>query len=284
MQASVHYDYTTIGHVTIDVLAGGTRRAGGSAFYSALQAARLGKRALVVTRGVSDEVRALLEPHRRELSLHVLPAASTTTLQTSGMGAERRQRVLAWAGPIAEDLELDTTILHVAPVARETPRGWRGRAGFVGLTPQGLVRRWSGEGAAMELGDDRPAALAPARWDALVVSKHERAACAQLIERSRVLGAPAAITAQGAPTTVILPDGPELLCDVATLGRVCDDLGAGDVFAAAFFIALAEGRGARAAAAFGSAAAAIRLEGTGAHAIGDRRAIQARARQLQGER
>ncbi len=55
-----------------------------------------------------------------------------------------------------------------------------------------------------------------------------------------------------------------------------DDLGAGDVFAAAFFVALHEGLPAERAAAFGNAAAAIRIEGSGADAIGDRRAIETR--------
>ncbi|HXW58194.1 MAG TPA: PfkB family carbohydrate kinase [Solirubrobacteraceae bacterium] len=276
MHVSVHYDYTTVGHVTIDILADGTRRAGGSAFYSALQAARLGQRAHVLTRGVPEEVRALLEPHRRELSLEVLPATSTTALQTSGAGAGRRQRVLAWAGPIAGDRELDTTILHLAPIARETPRSWRGRAGFVGLTPQGLARTWGGEGAEMTLGGDGPAALAPARWDALVVSERERAACAGLIERSRSLGAVAAITAQDAPTKVLEPDGPPVLCDVAPAARVRDDLGAGDVFAAALFVALREGRGAEEAARFASAAAALRVEGLGARSIAARAEVERR--------
>ena len=55
-----------------------------------------------------------------------------------------------------------------------------------------------------------------------------------------------------------------------------DDLGAGDVFAAAFFVALHEGLSPVSAATFANAAAAIRVEGVGADAIGDRRAIEAR--------
>jgi sulfofructose kinase len=55
-----------------------------------------------------------------------------------------------------------------------------------------------------------------------------------------------------------------------------DDLGAGDVFAAAFFVALDEGLPPERAAAFGNATAAIRIEGSGSDAIGDRSAIEAR--------
>jgi sugar/nucleoside kinase (ribokinase family) len=55
-----------------------------------------------------------------------------------------------------------------------------------------------------------------------------------------------------------------------------DDLGAGDVFAAAFFVALHEGLAPARAAAFAGAAASLRIEGAGADAIGDRAAIEAR--------
>ena len=130
------FDYTTVGHVTVDVMEDGTRRVGGSAFYSALQAARLGLRALILTRGVPEEIEGLLEPYRDELAVAILAAPETTTLQSSGVGATRQQRMLAWAGPIEKDVVLDTAILHLAPVARETPTRWSGRADFVGLTPR----------------------------------------------------------------------------------------------------------------------------------------------------
>ncbi len=48
-----------------------------------------------------------------------------------------------------EPLTLDTRILHLAPIARETPSHLAGDSRFVGLTPQGLVRHW-------ELGEDVP--------------------------------------------------------------------------------------------------------------------------------
>jgi sugar/nucleoside kinase (ribokinase family) len=54
-----------------------------------------------------------------------------------------------------------------------------------------------------------------------------------------------------------------------------DDLGAGDVFAAAFFIALADGCSPLEAASFGNAAAAVRVAGAGPGAIGRREEIDA---------
>jgi pfkB family carbohydrate kinase len=279
---TVSFDYTTVGHVTADVLADGSRRAGGSAFYSALQASRLGRRALILTRGVPSEIEELLEPYRRELELKILMAPATTTLHTFGVGAARTQRMLAWAGPISEEVAIDTAILHLAPIARETPRRWGGDAEFVGLTAQGLVRAWAKEGAQVRPATLEPSLL-PERCDAIVISETERASCSSLLavahdRRARAVarGPLIAVTAQAAPTTIRLPDREIIKVRVPAIERVRDDIGAGDVFAAAFFVALGEGRAPQDAASFANAAAAVRIAGTGASAIGDRTAIESR--------
>jgi pfkB family carbohydrate kinase len=295
----LHFDYTTIGHVTIDVLDDGSRRAGGAAFYSALQAARLGLRTAIVTRGVAAEIEELVEPYSGELELRILPAAHTTTLRTLGAGfgagsnsgdgardgssaavgssAPRRQRLLAWAGPIAEDIAVETSILHLAPVARESPTRWRGPAAFVGLTPQGLVREWSGEGDEIAVGKPmRSLALLADRCDAIVLSEHERTACASAIDAACAGGAVVAVTAGARPTTILAPAHAGVELEVPAIEQPVDDLGAGDVFAAAFFVALAEGQSPLQAASFANAAAAVRMLGVGADAIGERAAIEAR--------
>jgi sugar/nucleoside kinase (ribokinase family) len=290
------FDYTTVGHVTIDILDDGTRRPGGGAFYSALQAARLGQHTLILTKGNPAEVRQLLAPHREEFELRVLPAEQTTTLLTSGTGKERRQRVLAWGGPIVEPLEVDTAILHLAAVARETPTHWSGRADFVGLTPQGLLREWDRDGEVSLANLDL--STLPQHFDALVLSDRERAHCEQLLAthgpaegtreplvndgtrgQSVADGAPSAadgpiaVTAGSQPTELLLPDGTIEQIPVAARAAPRDDLGAGDVFAAAFFIALRKGRPPEEATARGHAAAAVRLAGVGAQAVGDAQAI-----------
>jgi 1D-myo-inositol 3-kinase len=279
----LQFDYTTVGHVTIDVLDDGSRRAGGSAFYSALQAARLGRRTLIITRGRTSEIEELIEPYRDELALHVLPAPHTTTLRTIGSGAQRSQRMLAWAGPIDEQLTLDTAILHLAPVARESPSQWRGRADFVGLTPQGLARKWSTHGAQIESTQPAPNAAAVASaCHAVVVNEHERASCSGLIATATAAGAVVAVTAGAQPNTILVPRHDPLELDVPALEHQIDDLGAGDVFAAAFFIALRDGRSALDAASFANAAAAVRISGPGADAIGGLEAIAERLGQPGG--
>jgi 1D-myo-inositol 3-kinase len=296
----VQFDYTTVGHVTVDVLADGSRRPGGTAFYSALQASRLGLRTLIHTRGAPAEIERLLAPYRAEVELAIEPAAQTTTLHTTGSGLGRRQRVLAWAGPIEDRLALDTAILHLAPVARETADRGRSSARFVGLTPQGLAREWSGPEGEVSLSAPDRLEL-PEGCDAIVLSEVERVSCAELISRAREAGALVAVTAGHRPTTVLLPGGEvlevpaperELPAKPPGTGRepsagedlgadedvgAGEDLGAGDVFAAAFFIALSEGRSPHAAAAFASTAAALRIARPGTEGIAGREAIESRA-------
>ena len=289
------YDYTTVGHVTADVLADGSRRPGGGAFYSALQAARLGQRALIITQGVPTEIEELLAPYRGELELEVFAARQTTTLQTFGHGAARTQRVLAWAGPIARAVTVDSAILHLAPVARETAGQWRGRADFIGVTPQGLVRTWAGPGAEIGQVPLEPQQL-PARRDAIVISHAERDSCSWLIVArdqngrhsagstrpgggaASASGTLVAVTAGADATVLHIPEREVLELEVPRIEHLVDDLGAGDVFAAAFFTSLLEGRTPVEAAMVGNAAAAVRIGGAGPGAVGGRDAIQARLR------
>ena len=84
------------------------------------------------------------------------------------------------------------------------------------------------------------------------------------------------MTAGSRPVTILLADGTQRELPVSPLEGPLEDLGAGDVFAAAFFILLARGARVEAAAAFASAAAAVRMRGGGPAAIGDRAAVEAR--------
>ncbi|HEV3093893.1 MAG TPA: PfkB family carbohydrate kinase [Solirubrobacteraceae bacterium] len=279
------YDYVAVGHVTCDVLVAAdgteTRRPGGTAFYSALQAARLGLSAAIVTQGVPSQIEELLGPYRHDLDLRVIPAPETTTLATRsapgrhGTSTARSQRVLAWAGAIVEPLVVKASILHLAPVARETPARVQGDADFVGITPQGLVRDWpDGDIRCVEL----DSALLPKHFDAAVISEHELMSCDPLFAAAQARGACVAVTAGSRPATVHVPDGSGAhVVHSASPPTVAvrDDLGAGDVFAAAFFVALAEGQDPVAAASFANAGAAVRIAGSGPGAIGTRVQIEA---------
>jgi sugar/nucleoside kinase (ribokinase family) len=280
-EPATEYDYVAVGHVTVDVLVGSDggerRQPGGGAFYSGLQAARLGLRVLVITSGEPTELRSLLAPFAGELSVEILPAAQTTTLETRGSGSERRQRLRAWAGPItatelpAAAAQASASILHLAPVALETPPAWPCDAQLVGLTAQGLLRRWEQPGGEIATAPIELARL-PSRLDAVVISATERESCEQLFDRVPVV----AVTAGEGPTTIHLAGAADVRVAPRPVSGAHDDLGAGDVFAAAFFIALREGQTPLQAAARGNAAAAVRISGQGPQAIGDLAAIERR--------
>lgn len=298
------YDYVTVGHVTRDAIEHPDRdtlyRVGGSAFYSALQAARLGLQTLIVTQGVPGEIEELLAPYRDELELRVIPAEHTTTLSTRGTGSKRTQCLLAWAGPIETPLTVSTKILHLAPIARETPRFWEGSADFVGLTPQGLVRSWrEDDGPALLQLDTGPllgdiptvppasevlprdisattlqASLLPERFDAAVIAEHECPDSHELFKAASRHGASIAVTAGARPTTVHVAGGDSVVqTPFPPVTTVSDEIGAGDVFAATFFVSLAEGSAPLEAAVFANAAASARVSGEGPAAIARRERI-----------
>ncbi len=267
------HDYAVVGHVVVDVDARtGARTPGGTALYSGLQAARLGCRTLVVTAGDPDELHELLAPYAGEFELVVQPRGSTTTFLTSGAGLRRRQRRAAWAGEIDDLGELECPIVHIAPVARETQAVRAAPGSFVGLTPQGLIRSWDVEGEPAYRTLDP--ALMPERFDALVLDVVERTYCEVAVAGAAAAGVAVAVTAA--------EDGVEILGAgragewlAAVQGvTVVDDLGAGDVFSAAFFIGLRDGFDPLDAARFGQAAAAIRIAGAGPGAVATREAVE----------
>lgn len=268
--------YLAVGHVTIDVMEDGERRPGGTALYSALQAARLGLAATIVTRGEREVLESMLAPFAAELELVVQPAEATTTLATGGLGGERRQRMLAWAGQVELGALPAAEILHLAPVAAELTGRAAGPWEFVGLTPQGFARRRrEPDGEIVACPADAKLVALAGRCDAIVLSEQERASCRQLIERALADGATVAITAGEGPTEILGPNEESRQLPHEPLAAPADDLGAGDVYAAAFFVWLSAGEGPLAAARAAHGAAALRMQSIGPGAIATAAAIQA---------
>lgn len=122
------------------------------------------------------------------------------------------------------------------------------------------------------------------RCQAIVLSQLERSSCRPLIDAGVAAGATVAITAGAKPTELLLPGAGPLELEVPQLALPVDDLGAGDVFAAAFFIALSQGSTAADAVRFASAAAAVRMSGQGAAAIGTRPQVELQLSRSQPDR
>jgi sugar/nucleoside kinase (ribokinase family) len=183
--------------------------------------------------------------------------------------------MLAWAGPVELNGLPTAEILHLAPVAAELT----GRAGgtweFVGLTPQGFARRRrEPDGEIVARPADAKLVAIGGRCDAIVLSEHERSSCIELIERGLADGATVAITAGEAATEILTPGGEARRLPHEPLAVPADDLGAGDVYAAAFFVWLAAGEDPLVAARAAHGAAALRMQGVGPAAIAGAAAIQ----------
>ena len=186
-------------------------------------------------------------PYEGELELRVSPPEQTTTLETAGRGS-RSPPAPGWLGRgdhAGARSRTPRSCTWLRWRARSLPAPWPAGQGVRGLTPQGLVRRWAGPGIRGRAGPATPEqeALGGAAI-AMVLSAEERDSCAGLIATGLGAGAVVAVTAGAAGGQLLLPDGRELPIGGPRVSDPSDDLGAGDVFAAALFVEL-HGRPAR---------------------------------------
>lgn len=269
------FDYLAIGHTTLDRQPDGTMIPGGTVLYGAIQAARLGLRAGMLTAGNAQALDAPLRPYRDEVALDLRDTPETTIFVNVGVGAARRQSVEGWAGviPLA-DRALDARIIHLGPVAREIDLAALPAFppdAFVGATPQGWLRRWGADGRVTEHPLELPPTLTD-RLNALVLSETEAPLAGDAIAAVRAAGGLVVIT-RGSDGCLLFDRDDQHL--VPTSERpIIDDTGAGDVFAAALFAALANGHPPATAARLAHIAAGLSIGGLGASAIATRATIE----------
>jgi len=276
-QLSKTPDYLVIGHITADLQADGSVVLGGTALYSAITAARLGARVGVLTRGVfGREVAGMkvppLDPYLEEISIIAQDADVPTTFINEYRADLRVQTMPHWAGEI--DLRglpphwRNTPIVHLGPIADEiNPNHAVGlTTDFLGITPQGWMRDWPRQtgGKVHLIPLKLPGALL-GRVDSAIVSVEEIAYAREVVERvgERRLG----VITRDKDGVQIIAGGK--MVEVPGFKVPTTDLtGAGDVFAAAFFLKAAERTSsARTAGRFANAVAALSLSGVGVSAI-----------------
>jgi sugar/nucleoside kinase (ribokinase family) len=269
-------DFVAVGHVTIDHVSG-RRRLGGAAAFASLTAARLGLRAGVVTSaGPGFPYWETL----RGVEIHWQAAPRTTEFANLYEGPERRQRVLAQAaslteaslGSIRSRLREDAAVLY-CPVVHEVqiPLAPLAPLGLAGVAPQGFFRRWN-EPGFVETRDwaEAPSALASA--DVVSMSEDDHPAPEELAEE--FAGRAFAVT-KGAKGARVYSEGDVYDLPAFTAVEV-DPTGAGDVFAAAFLVALRDKRPVVRAALFAACAASFAVQAPGVGGIPDRKAVEAR--------
>ncbi len=267
-------EFIAIGHFTIDKMAWG-HALGGSVVYSALTAARAGLRAGILTCGSLEalprEVRAELETLSGEVELIIQSARATTTFTNAEVVDRRVQTLHAWGGEIdLSGLPPDwrgATVIHIAPVAQELePRGLTRLAPhYLGVTPQGWVRRWGTKlpsrvrHEALKLTTEQAS-----RFDAMVVSAEELTPLREPFEIVGKTGLAVVTRGRRGATAVDRERVTEVL---GYPGERVDTTGAGDVFAAMLFAMRGRGEPLVRSLDRASAAAALSVTGLGISAI-----------------
>lgn len=254
-------DYLAVGHITIDITDQGPRL-GGSAAYAALTAQALGLRAGIVTAWAEELPLGPLE----DLPIFNIGAQQSSTFENIYTANGRTQ----WYQGQAPFLEFHhipeawrtPRILHLAPVAREvSPRILKYfEESTLGVTPQGWLREWDAAGN-VGVSDWEEAGHVLGRADAAVISLDDVAGDQARVDRMAA-NCPLLVVTDGARGTLLYAHGNEQLIDPVP-AEVLDPTGAGDIFAAAFFVRLHLGGSPLEAAQFAAQLAARSTERAG---------------------
>lgn len=266
-------DYLVIGHITVDKTPAGPAL-GGSAVYSALTARAMGLRVGIVTAWGNE---LPLDP------LAGIPVvsgeAAASTLFENIYTPNGRIQYLRQVAPkidlaIVPEAWRRARIIHLAPVAQEVdallPAGFR--PALLGLTPQGWMRAWDESGRVQPCAwQGAEAALQAA--GAVVFSVEDVGGDEERIEQYAHFGRLLAVT-EGVAGARVFWHGDSRRFRAPKVDEV-DATGAGDVFAAAFFIRLLETRDPWEAARFANRAASISVTRPGIQGVPTPKEIQA---------
>jgi hypothetical protein len=229
-------DYLLIGHVTRDLTPEGPR-VGGTATYSGLTARALGLRVGVVTACDS----CFDVPRLSQYTVVGLNSPETTTFENIQTPQGRIQKIHQRAPGLGLSLIPETwrsaPIVHLGPVANEVDPGLV-RAfpnALIGLTPQGWLRAWDKDGN-VQFTDWLEAGYVLEQATAAVLSiedvRGDESYIEEFASHIRIL----AVT-EGAQGARIYWNGDVRRFTPPKMKEI-DPTGAGDIFAAAFFIRL----------------------------------------------
>jgi sugar/nucleoside kinase (ribokinase family) len=229
-------DYLVLGHVTEDATPAGSRL-GGTAAYAALTARAFGLRVGAITSvSESTSLKAL-----NGIAVLNVPSQHSTRFENSRTTTGRKQVLQSQASIITlenlPDVWRRPAIVHLGPVAQElSPEcAERFASALLCITPQGWMRTWDAAGYVTACKWEAGEVLLP-KAAAVVISREDVGGDQDEIEamshQTRVL----AVT-EGAAGSVLYWNGDRRRFRAPDVQEV-DDVGAGDVFAAALFIRL----------------------------------------------
>jgi hypothetical protein len=229
-------DYLVIGHVAHDLTPDGWRL-GGTVAYSALTARALGLRVGVVTANDEKSSLEVLEG----VQIVAIGSPQSTTFENIYTEHGRVQYLRAQAAKInfdnVPDVWRKTSIMHVGPIANEVetvlPKEFS--PALLGITPQGWMRQRAEDGLVSR-SEWQNAEPALQRAGAVVMSREDVNGDDELIEhmahQTRIL-----VATESTEGCVLYWNGDRRRFRAPAVHEV-DATGAGDVFAAAFFIRL----------------------------------------------
>ena len=227
-------DYLIVGHVAVDITPTGVQL-GGTVSYSALTARALGLRVGIVTSSAADAPLQALDG----IQIVNIPAEQSTTFENIKTESGRRQILHHQAAPILLEhipqVWRTASIIHLAPIAGELDPSLAEQllGKFVGITPQGWMRTWDENGqVAACVWENGEQALGQA--GAVVMSIEDVNRDLEQVEamahQTRIL-----CLTEGEAGAVLYWNGDRRRFRPIEVHEV-DATGAGDIFAAAFFM------------------------------------------------
>ena len=227
-------DYLIVGHVAVDITPTGVQL-GGTVSYSALTARALGLRVGIVTSSAADAPLQALDG----IQIVNIPAEQSTTFENIKTESGRKQILHHQAVPILLEhipqVWRTASIIHLAPIAGELDPSLAEQLSgkFFGITPQGWMRTWDENGqVAACVWENSEQALGQA--GAVVMSIEDVNRDLEQVEamahQTRIL-----CLTEGEAGAVLYWNGDRRRFRPTKVQEV-DATGAGDIFAAAFFM------------------------------------------------
>ena len=229
-------DYLLIGHVAVDLTPTG-KQLGGTVSYSALTAKAMGLRVGIVTSAGEDAPLNLLDG----IQIFNLPTEQSKIFENVKTEHGRKQTLHHQATSISFDdvpqIWRDAPIVHLAPIAQEVdpalvkqfPSSW------VGVTPQGWMRGWDENGSVFATAWENSQQVL-GQVGGVVMSLEDINRDLELVEwmahHTRLL-----CLTEGDEGAVLHWHGDRRRYRPVKVDEV-DATGAGDIFAAAFFVRL----------------------------------------------
>lgn len=234
-------DYLVIGHICLDLTTEGPVP-GGTALYSALAAQALGCRTAVLTSTDPDFDLTDLLPG---IVVERIPSKQTTIFENIYIDSDRQQKIHEQASRLQSEHVPEawqrSTVVHLGPIANEIdPRMVNLFSNsLVGLTPQGWYRRWGDDGRVFAA-DWLAAAEALPFVAAVVLSLSDLPGPETLIQIRNLT--PIVVVTEQAQGCTVYFRGEARHIPAPAVPEV-NPTGAGDIFAAAFFVRLYQTRG-----------------------------------------